>query len=225
MAALSLQRPRLAVVIAVISVIAAVSACGGQPAPAPAPRPSASASASRTPADLSAVLIQPPGFDAVPGDTISGPLRTADDVINFFTDRPRDPIEILGHGFSGGYVRAWQLHRIPPTSGTAVPASVILTEVVIQFDTPAHAVAVEQYFRQAPPIAPTTAFAVPSQLDLGYGQYQVQGSGSTASYLDAVVWVIRNQVFDIGIEYPAPRKSAAQVIAVALAQDQDQTGS
>jgi len=79
---------------------------------------------------------------------------------------------------------------------------------------------VEQYLRHAPQLWPVTSFAVPSRLAAGYGQYQVQGSGTTASYLYAIVWVSHNRLFNIGIEYSAPQKSPAQVISVAVAQSQ-----
>ena len=42
--------------------------------------------------------------------------------------------------------------------------------------------AVEQYFRHAPPISPVTHFAVPARLAPGYGAYQILGSGIMASY-------------------------------------------
>jgi hypothetical protein len=217
MAAITVRRPRLVTAAAAMLILASASACGGHAGPAPQ-RPSAT-STSSTPVDLSNVLIQPAGFGPVPNDTTSGPLQTPDDVRRFFTDRPSDPAEILSHGFAGGYVREWQAPQNPSPSGSTVIVAPTLLEVVLQFDTAAHAMTVEQYFRHAPQLWPVTSFAVPSQLTAGYGQYQVQGSGTTASYLYAVVWVSRNRLFNVGIDYSAPQKSPDQAISVAVTQN------
>jgi len=216
MAAITVRRPRLVTAAAVL-ILASASACGGNAGPAPQP-PSVT-STSRTPVGLSNVLIQPAGFGPVPNN-ISGPLQTPGDVRRFFTDRSSDPAEILSHGFVGGYVQEWQAPRNLSPNGSTLIGPTILTEVVLQFDTAAHAMTVEQYFRHAPQLWPVASFAVPSQLAAGYGQYQVQGSGTTASYLYAVVWVSRNRLFNVGIDYPAPQKSPDQVISVAVAQSQ-----
>ncbi len=217
MALIAVRRPRLVTAAAAMLILALASACGGGPV-GPAPEPSSATSASGAPVDLSNVLIQPAGFAAVPNDTTSGPLQTPDDVRRFFTDRPSDPDEILSHGFVGGYVREWQAPQNLPPNGSTVIVAPSLLEVVLQFDTAAHAMTVEQYFRHARPAWPVTNFAVPSRLAAGYGQYQVQGSGTTASYLYAVVWVSHNRLFDVGIDYSAPQKSADQVISVAVTQ-------
>ncbi len=210
-------RPRALAAITALLIPAVVSACGGGH-PAPESPPPSAASTSSAPANLSNVLIQPAGFTAMPNDTTSGPLQTPDDVRRFFTDRPADPGEILSHGFKGGYIREWQMPQSPSSSGNNVVVAPILLKIVLQFDTAAHALTVEQYFRHAPSLWPVAEFAVPSQLAAGYGQYQVQGSGSATSYLYAVVWVSHGRVFEVGIEYSAPQRSPAQVVSVAVAQ-------
>jgi len=213
----AIRRPRLVAAVAAMLILATASACSGGQA-GPAPRPSSGTSTSSAPVDLSDVLIQPAGFGPAPDDTVSGPLQTPDDVRKFFTDRPGDPAEILSHGFVAGYVREWQAPQNQPPSGSTVTTAPMLLEIVVQFDTAAHAMTVEQYFRHARPVWPVTNFVVPSRLAAGYGQYQVQGSGITATYLYAVVWLSGNRLFDVGIEYPARQKSSDQVISVAVAQ-------
>ena len=218
MAAITARQARRMTAAAAMLILAAASACGSHASPAP--RPPSAASTSSTPVDLSNVLIQPAGFGPVPNDTISGPLQTPDDVRRFFTDRPSDPAEILSHGFVAGYVREWQAPQNLSPSATTVTVAPTLIEIVLQFDTAAHAMIVEQYFRHAPQLWPVTSFAVPSRLAAGYGQYQVQGSGATATYLYSVVWVSHNRMFNVAIEYSTPQKSPAQAISVAVAQSQ-----
>jgi hypothetical protein len=216
MAAIAVGQLRVAAAAAATVILVSVPACTGHAGTAP--RPQSTASAASTPVDLSNVLVQPAGFEAMHNDVTSGPLQTPDEVRRFFTDSPGDPAEILSHGFVGGYVRAFQPDQNLPSNADAKIEETILLEIVIQFDTPAHAVAVEQYFRHAPAIWPVRSFAVPSQLTAGYGQYQVQGAGRTATYLYSVVWVSHNRLFNVGIDYSTPRRSADQVISVAVAQ-------
>ena len=214
MGTVTVWRPRFAT--AAILILAFASACSG---PAASTKPPNAASASTAPVDLSNALIQPAGFVPVPNDVASGPLQTPDDVRRFFTDRPSDPGEILGHGFAGGYVQEWQLSQGIPSNANTVPEPTILLEIVIQFDSAAHAVTVEQYFRHAPQASPVTYFAVPPQLAPGYGAYQVQGSGTLTDYLYSAAWVHRNRLFDVEIGYPARQKSHAQVVSIAVAQN------
>jgi len=217
MALAAIRRARLVTAAAMLILVAASACSDGQAGSAR--RPSSGTSTSRAPVDLSGVLIQPTGFGPVPNDTISGPLQTPDDIRKFFTDRPSDPAEILSHGFVAGYVREWQAPQNQPPSGSTVIVAPMLLKIVLQFDSTAHAMTVEQYFRHAAQLWPVTGFAVPSQLSAGYGQYQVQGSGTAASYLYSIVWVSHDRLFNVAIEYSAPQKSPAQVISTAIAQN------
>jgi hypothetical protein len=153
------------------------------------------------------------------GDTSTGPIRGADGVRNVFTDHPEDPAAIVDNGFVEGFVRVWRKAVPPPQPLDPEPREATLaTGLVLRFDTPAHAHAVDEHFRRQNARDGYQFFAVPAGLTGGYGTYVKLGE-TYPTYHYSVAWMRGDLLFDVSVVYDRPQPSPDQVIAFAVAQD------
>jgi len=216
------------VVVTVLAAMLVTTSCGtgtsktvSDPlpvAPSPPTVATVATSAATTP-DLEGLLLRPSGYQPVPGDGMSGPVRTAEDVHRLFSDTPGMPAEILGHGFVAGYVQNWT-RSTDPTATASTVSTVEMTAVVLQFRSIAQATTMVRSFRRQAATLGYTEFAVPANLTAGYGVQQRQGSGDVTTSYYAVAWAHGPLVYEVSLQHSGPPTGEPHdVIAMADRQD------
>jgi hypothetical protein len=206
----------LLLLVPVVTGCAAATSGGGATG-----QPASRSAAAPLGLDLSEVLHQPPGMLDYPDFPIAGPVRTPDEVKTIFSEHPDDAQQVLAHGFTGGYVRAWRSPQpAPPTDVTAVPElpeTVTALGIVLQFADPAGAQALLAHFREHAR-ADGQLFDVPAALGDAYGVL-IKAGTDVATYDYAVAWTEGPRLFSLDVSYLAPH-SPDQVLTFALAQHQ-----
>lgn len=204
----------------------ALAACGTTPAPAPKPTdPPAetvtSQPAPTTPPDLSGVLIQPDGYGPMPGDTVSGPLQSVEDLRNFFTDHPDDLAAIKNNGFVAGYTQAFRQTATVPVTSPEFLNRPSAMGIVLNFASEDGVHAVLDHVRAHNQVDGYEFFDVPPELTGGYGASLVQpGLDPTlTTYFYGVAWQHGTLVVNVSITYFTRPPSPADVIAYAVAQE------
>jgi len=157
------------------------------------------------------------GFAAMTSDSLSGPIEGVDGVRRAFTDHADDPAFITGHGFVHGHMRAWrQPEQTQDATNPSASPAVLLTVVVVQFDTSDNTKAVIAHLRQRDVDDGQQLFTVPAQLTNGYG-VSMKPSQARPDHVYSVAWLQGNCLFDLRLSYPS-ESSTEQVLAFASAQ-------
>jgi hypothetical protein len=201
-----------------------LAACGANPAPAPKPADPPAETVTTQPEptqDLAGVLIQPDDYEPMPGDTVSGPLQSVEDLRNFFTDHPDDLAAIKKNGFVAGYTQSWRRTATAPATSPEFLDRPNAMGIVLDFASEEGARTVLDHFRAHNRADGYEFFDVPGELAGGYGASLVQpGLDPTLStYFYGVAWPHGARLLDVSITYFTRPPSPADVIAYAAAQE------
>lgn len=209
--------------IRAVAALAALvlAACGATPTPkAPDPPVETVTSEPEPTQDLAGVLIQPDGYTPMPGDSVSGPLRSVEDLRNFFTDHPDDLAAVKNNGFVAGYTQAWRQSATVPVDSPEFLNRPNAMGIVLDFTSADGARAVLDHFYQHNQADGYEFFDVPPELTGGYGASVVQPGLDPAlsTYFYGVAWQHGTRLVDVSITYFTRPPSPADVIAYAVAQ-------
>jgi len=210
---------RLAAGLTLTTVVLAAAGCArGTGTTTTTPPTGPERSLATTGADLSRLLVQPPGYLEIPADKLSGPIDRVR-VGQVFVDHAGDADEIRRNGFVAGYTQTWKTP--PPSSFDPAHPAIIdtstVTSIILRFDTAEHARTVLAYFRTANVADGYSLFTVPGQLTDGYGIRQGPDNAGITTF--GVAWGHGTYLLDVMVMTTDPAVVEQQPVALALAQD------